>query len=479
MSDSASGSTHRVPPATGVFRRKPIKDDGDGGLERSIGLWQLTAIGLGAIIGAGIFALAGPVAKTDAGPAVTVSFLIAGVASACAAFSYAEFGGLIPQAGSAYTYGYAVLGEGVGWFIGWDLLLEYTAIVAVVAIGVSQYITFLLDGFGVDLPAWMLGAPGTGGGHQVDLFAILLCLGVAWLLNRGIKTSVRVETWLVFVKVAIVLAVIVVGAFYVESDNFDPYFPYGLSGAATGAATVFFAVFGYDAMSTAAEESKEAERNLPKAIIISLGIAMVLYVLAATVLTGMQNYRDLADAAAFGVAFESVGLDGFAKVVAFGAIIGIITVLFSFTLGASRIWYAISRDGLLPAWFAKTNAQHSPSRPTWIVGVVAAGIAGFVPIGDAAELTNIGILIAFIVVSVAVIVLRYRSPELPRTFRAPLMPFTPVLGIGFSIWLITELQWQTWARFATWFVIGVVIYAAYGYRHSKLAQGQVVQTKDT
>src|SRR5690242_7397493 len=211
----------RPTQTTGVLRRKPIHgssaDESD--LERSIGLWQLTAIGLGAIIGAGIFALAGPVAQADAGPAVSLSFILAGVASACEALSYAEFGGHIPRAGSAYTYGYAVLGESVGWFIGWDLLLEYTAIVAVVAIGVSQYITFLFDGFGVNLPAWMLGAPGTGAGHHVDLFAILLCLGVAWLLNRGIKTSAKVETWLVGVKILIVLAVIVVGAFYVKSDN--------------------------------------------------------------------------------------------------------------------------------------------------------------------------------------------------------------------------------------------------------------------
>jgi APA family basic amino acid/polyamine antiporter len=463
----------------GIFRRKPIQaEDDDGGLERSIGLWQLTAIGLGAIIGAGIFALAGPVAKTDAGPAVSVSFIIAGIASACAALSYAEFGGLIPKAGSAYTYGYAVLGEAVGWFIGWDLLLEYTAIVAVVAIGVSQYVTFLLDAFGVTLPAWMLGAPGTGGGHAVDLFAVLLCLFVAWLLNRGIHTSARVETWLVFVKIAIVLAVVAVGVFFIDTDNLTPYFPYGLSGAATGAATVFFAVFGYDAMSTAAEESKDAERNLPKAIVLSLAIAMVLYLLAATVLTGMQNYRDLSDTAAFGVAFEHVGLPTFAKVVAFGAIIGIITVLFSFSLGASRVWYAIARDGLLPRWFTKTNRHRSPSRPVWIVGIVSAAIAGFVPIGDAAELTNIGILLAFVVVSAAVIVLRYRSPDLPRTFRTPLMPVTPLVGIGFSLWLVTQLQAVTWLRFVTWFVIGAVIYALYGYRHSNLAHGEVVQTDD-
>jgi APA family basic amino acid/polyamine antiporter len=463
---------------TGIFRRKPIEAEEDSDLERTIGLWQLTAIGLGAIIGAGIFALAGPVAKTTAGPAVTVSFLIAGIASACAALSYAEFGGLIPRAGSAYTYGYAVLGECVGWFIGWDLLLEYTAIVAVVAIGVSQYIDFLLQAIGLDLPAWMLGAPGTGGGHHVDLFAVLLCLLVAWLLNRGIRTGATVETWLVVVKIAIVVAVIVVGAFYVEGDNLTPYFPHGLSSAASGAAIVFFAVFGYDAMSTAAEESKEAERNLPKAIVLSLAIAMVLYVLAATVLTGMVDYRELADTAAFSAAFDTVGLSGFAKVVAVGAIVGIFTVLFSFTLGASRVWYAISRDGLLPSWFAKTNAHHSPARPVWIVGLVSAGIAGFVEIGDAAELTNIGILLAFVVVSAAVIVLRYRSPELPRTFRTPLMPITPLVGIGFSLWLITKLQEATWIRFAVWFVIGVVIYAAYGYRHSRLGQGHVVQTDD-
>jgi APA family basic amino acid/polyamine antiporter len=479
MAEREPSDVQRVPAATGIFRRKPVRaDEPDSGLERSIGLFQLTAIGLGAIIGAGIFALAGPVAKDTAGPAVTVSFLIAGVASACAALSYAEFGGLIPQAGSAYTYGYAVLGESVGWFIGWDLLLEYTAIVAVVAIGVSQYITFLADALGLDLPAWMLGAPGTGDGHRIDLFAVLLCLGVAWLLNRGIKTSVRVETWLVGVKILIVLAVIVVGVFYVDTDNLTPYFPYGVGGAATGAATVFFAVFGYDAMSTAAEESKEAERNLPKAIILSLAIAMVLYLLAATVLTGMVSYQDLSDTAAFSAAFESVGLAGFSKVVAVGAIVGIITVLFSFTLGASRIWFAISRDGLLPAWFAETNANHSPHRPVWIVGIVSAGIAGFVSIGDAAELTNIGILLAFVVVSAAVIVLRYRSPELPRTFRTPLMPFTPLLGIAFSLWLVTKLQPATWVRFAVWFLIGVVIYAAYGYRHSKLGHGEVVHTDD-
>lgn len=469
-----------VPAQSGIFRRKPIEtEESGGGLERSLGLVQLTAIGIGAIIGAGIFTLAGTVANETAGPAVSISFLIAGAASACAALSYAEFGGMIPQAGSAYTYGYAVLGEFAGWMIGWDLLLEYTAIVAVVAIGISGYFGFLLSDLNLDLPHWMLGAPGTGDGHKVDLFAMVLCLLIAALLNRGIRTSARAETGLVIVKVGIVLAVIVVGAFYFDSSNLTPYFPFGFGGAVTGAATVFFAVFGYDAMSTAAEESKEAQRTLPKAIVLSLVISMALYLLACTVLTGMQKYTDIDPVSGFATAFQSVGLSWFADVVAIGAIIGILTVLFSFMLGASRVWYAISRDGLLPAWFAKTNRQNSPHRPTWIVGVVSALIAGLVPIGDAAELVNVGILLAFIVVSAAVIVLRYRSPEIPRQFRTPLMPVLPLIGIAFSVWLLTQLQWVTWVRFIAWFVAGVVVYWLYSYRHSNLAKGYVVQTDDT
>jgi APA family basic amino acid/polyamine antiporter len=472
----------RTAPDRSIWRRKPILADpgpGDtGGLRRALGLWQLTAIGIGAIIGAGIFTLAGTVANGTAGPGVTLSFVIAGVASACAALSYAEFGGMIPQAGSAYTYGYAVLGEFAGWLIGWDLLLEYTAIIAVVAIGISGYFTFLAQDLGADLPAWMLGAPGTGDGHRVDLSAVVLCLLIAFLLTRGIRTGARAETALVVVKVVIVLLVIGVGAFFVRADNLSPYLPYGFDGVAAGAAVVFFAVFGYDAMSTAAEESRDARRNLPRAIVASLGIAMVLYLLACTVLTGMQRYDRIDPESGFATAFQSVGLEWFADVVAVGAIVGILTVLFSFMLGASRVWFAISRDGLLPAWFARTNRHQVPHRPTWVIGVVAALIAGFVPIRDAAELTNIGILLAFVVVSAAVIVLRYRSPELDRTFRTPLMPVTPLLGIAFSVWLITQLKPVTWLRFVVWFVLGVAVYALYGYHRSRLGRGEVVQTRD-
>ncbi|MFF7381808.1 amino acid permease [Streptomyces griseoluteus] len=466
----------KIRSGEGILRRKPIEhieesEAAEGGLDRSLGLWQLTAIGVGGIIGAGIFTLAGTVANGKAGPAVVVSFLIAGFASACAALSYAEFAGMIPKAGSAYTYGYAVLGEFVGWFIGWDLLLEYTAIVAVVAIGISGYFSFLVEEAGADLPAWMLGAPGTGSGHRVDLFAAILCLLIAWLLNQGMKSAARFETFVVALKVLVVLLVIAVGFFHIDTANYHPFFPFGISGAFTGAATVFFAVFGYDAMSTAAEESKDAQRHMPKAIIYSLIISMVLYVAACLVLTGMQNYKDIDPESGFSSAFKSVGLGGLADVIAVGAIIGILTVMFTFMLGVTRVWFSMARDGLLPRWFAKTHpTRHVPTRVTWIVGVGAAAIAGFVPIGEAAELTNIGILLAFVVVCVAVIVLRYRRPDLPRGFRTPLMPFVPALGALFSLWLVTFLEWQTWVRFAVWFLIGCVIYFGYSYRHSVLAR---------
>jgi basic amino acid/polyamine antiporter, APA family len=463
----------------GVLRRKPIEHitEAEGGsgeqLTRVLSLWQLTAIGVGGIIGAGIFALAGTVANGKAGPAVLVSFLIAGVASAAAALSYAEFAGLIPKAGSAYTYGYAVLGEIGGWFIGWDLLLEYTAIVAVVGIGISGYFSFLVESAGAELPAWMLGAPGTGPGHRVDLFAALLCLLIAYLLNRGMRSAARFETVVVALKVLVVLLVIVVGFFHVDTANYDPFFPYGVSGAFTGAATVFFAVFGYDAMSTAAEESKDSQRHMPKAIIYSLAIAMTLYVLVCLVLTGMQNFTDIDKESGLSSAFQSVGLGAIADVIAVGAIIGILTVMFTFMLGVTRVWFAMSRDGLLPKWFAKTHpTRHVPTRVTWIVGVASAVIAGFLPIEEAAELTNIGILLAFVVVCVAVIVLRYRRPDLPRTFRTPGMPFVPAIGVVFSLWLTTFLAWQTWVRFAVWFLIGLVVYFGYSYRRSELARQQ-------
>ncbi|RZQ60397.1 amino acid permease [Amycolatopsis suaedae] len=468
---------------TGLFRRKPIDQiesgDESTGLKKTLGLWQLTAIGVGGIIGAGIFSLAGAVANEKAGPAVLISFLVAGIASAAAAFSYAEFAGLIPKAGSAYTYGYAVLGELAGWFIGWDLLLEYTAIVAVVAIGISGYFNDLLGFLDISLPQWMLGAPGTepaevaAGTYKVNLFAVLLCLLIAFVLNQGMKNAARFETLLVYLKVGVVLLVIVVGAFHINTGNYDPFAPFGLAGAFTGAATVFFAVFGYDAMSTAAEESKDSQKHMPKAIIYSLAVSMVLYVLACLVLTGMVNYKDIDGEAAFSSAFAGVGLGWLGAIIAAGAILGILTVLFTFMMGAARVGYSMSRDGLLPRWFAKTHpVKKVPSRITWILGAASAVIAGLLPIGEAAELTNIGILLAFVVVCAAVIVLRYRRPDLPRGFKCPGMPVVPIIGIAFSIWLTTFLTAETWLRFGIWFAVGLLVYFAYSRRNSVLSKQQ-------
>ena len=310
------------------------------------------------------------------------------------------------------------------------------------------------------------------GSYKVNLFAVLLCLLIAFILNQGMKNAARFETLLVYLKVGLVLLVVVVGAFHIQSGNYSNFFPFGLSGAFTGAATVFFAVFGYDAMSTAAEESTDSQKHMPKAIIYSLAISMVLYVLACLVLTGMVKYTDINPEAAFSSAFAKVGLGWLGAIIAVGAIIGILTVLFTFLMGATRVGYSMSRDGLLPKWFSKTHpVRRVPSRITWILGAASALIAGLLPIGEAAELTNIGILLAFVVVCVAVIVLRYKRPDLPRTFRTPGMPVVPIIGVIFSIWLITFLQPETWLRFAIWFVIGMAIYFSYSKRHSAMEKG--------
>ncbi len=463
---------------TGIFRRKPVEEiepedlEEGGGLVRVLGLWQLTALGIGGIIGAGVFSLAGAVAKEAAGPGVLFSFLVAGVASACAAVSYAEFAGMIPKAGSAYTYGYAVLGEGIGWLIGWDLLLEYTAIVAVVGIGISGYFGFLVQQFGVGLPEWMLGAPGSDPdqtGRVVDLFALLLCLFIAFVLTQGVRNAARLEAFLVWLKVGLVALIVALGVFYIETENYTPFLPFGWSGVFAGASVVFFAVFGYDAMSTAAEESADARRVLPKAILLSLAISMFLYVLACLVLTGMVNYVNVDAESAFAQAFADVGLPWIATLISVGAILGIATVMFTFMFAVTRVWFAMARDGLLPRWFAAVDSKHHvPVRVTWIVGIGSALIAGFTPIAEAAELTNIGILLAFAIVCSAVIVLRYRSPEIERGFRTPGMPFIPLLGVASSIWLTTYLTSTTWLRFMGWFLFGILIYGAYGYRNSLL-----------
>nr|WP_228833538.1 amino acid permease [Nocardia brasiliensis] len=447
----------------------PVTDSDTGDFAKSMGLWQLVALSLGGLVGAGVFSLAGVVAKEVAGPGVLLSFGIAIVASGAAGLCYAEFAGMVPRAGSAYTYAYVSLGEIIGFLIGWDLLLEYTAIVSVVAIAVSGYLNYITHYFGFDLPTWALGAPGTGAGHQVDLFAVLLCLLLAFLLSRGTRESARVQTGLVVLKMAIVAIVVVAGAFHIKAGNYTPFFPLGVGGAVSGAALAFFAVYGYDAMSAAAEESTDGKKLLPKAIMISLGIASVVYLLVCLVIVGMVDYTDIDVAAPFSSAFDSVGMGILGLVIAVGAVVGVTTSAFANMLAVTRVGFAMSRDGLLPAYFGKSDPRRKvPTRVIWPVGVVSALIAGFLPIREAAELTNVGILMAFIVVAIGVVWLRRTRPEAERTFRTPWVPVVPLLGIGFSVWLISHLTWVTWLRFVLWLLLGVALYFGFSYRNAKL-----------
>ena len=353
-----------------IMRRKPIDDieeeNKHSGLFKSLGLWQLTAIGVGGIIGVGIFSLAGLVAhgsetEPGVGPAVLISFLIAGLASAAAALSYAEFAGMIPRAGSAYTYGYVALGEIIGWFIGWDLLLEYIAIVAVVAIGISGYFDAFLSGIGIHMPVWMTSTPDEGTGGIVNIPAIVVCLLVTWILSRGTKTFGRFELVAVAIKVVLILFIIGLGIFYIDTGNYNPFMPSGFGPVVAGAATVFFAVFGYDAMSTAAEEATDGKKHMPKAIILSLVIAMILYVAATLVLTGMQNYQEIDPKAGFASAFNSVGLPVIATIISVFAVLSILTVMLTFLLGVTRVWFSMSRDGLLPGWFSQDGPPRHPA----------------------------------------------------------------------------------------------------------------------
>ncbi|WP_423798490.1 amino acid permease [Neobacillus sp. SAB-20_R2A] len=441
------------------------------GLQRILGLWQLTAIGLGGIIGVGIFVLTGVAAAEHAGPAVILSFIIAGLASAAAALCYAEFAGLIPVAGSAYTYSYAVLGEGAAWLIGWDLLLEYTLVIAVVAIGWSGYMQEILQQIGIHVPVWAQGAPGTGAGHKIDLIAMIISLAIAGLLTIGMKWGARFNNLMVIIKLSIVVVVIAVGSFYVDTANWHPFMPFGFHGVMGGAALVFFAVFGYDTLTTAAEEAKNPQRDLPRAVVLSLTIALCLYVGMSLVITGMAPYETLGNAAPIAKAFSQVGLNWITLIISAAAITGILSVLFSFMLAGSRIWFAMSRDGLLPNWFAKVHSKYkTPYRPTLIIGAVTAVVSGLTPINEVAELVNIGTLSAFILICASIMVLRVKQPNLERRFKTPLVPFVPIIGIGFSVYLIISLPSITWIRFVIWMLVGFVVYLLYGKRMSNLSK---------
>ncbi|KRE88376.1 amino acid permease [Frateuria sp. Soil773] len=459
-----------------LARRKSVESLQDeastrgSGLRRVLGLGHLTAIGLGGIIGVGIFVLSGTVAATHAGPAVVLSFLIAGIASAAAALCYAEFAGLIPVSGSAYTYGYAVLGEFAGWIIGWDLLLEYALIAAVVAVGWSGYVQALLDAAGLPLPAWAQGAWGSAPGRVVNLPAIVVSLAITALLAARMEWGARFNTLIVAIKIAGAALIVIVGAAWVKPERWHPFMPFGMHGVVTGAAVVFFAVFGYDMLTTAAEESKNPQRDLPRAVLLSLGIAMLLYFAICLVLTGIVPYTTLDNAAPVAGAFTRIGLPWAMVVISLASVCGITSVIFANLLAGARIGFSLGRDGLLPAWFASVHPRwRTPHRSTVLLGAVTTAAAGLFPLDELAKLVNIGVLSAFIVICAAVVVLRLRRPDLHRPFRTPLMPWVPLVGVGFSCWLIWGLPAITYARFAVWLAIGCAVYFGYGRRHSRLA----------
>ncbi|MED2973987.1 amino acid permease [Fictibacillus sp. B-59209] len=456
-----------------IFRKKSISEmlaqSNNKGLNRSLGAFDLTLLGIGAIIGTGIFVLTGVVAAEHAGPALILSFIISGLACAFAAFCYAEFASTVPIAGSVYTYTYATLGEVFAFLIGWDLMLEYLLATSAVATGWSAYFQSLIAGFGLHLPHELATAPGSGKGGWINLPAVIIILLITTLLSRGIRESARVNNIMVFIKLAVIILFIVAGVGYVKPDNWTPFMPFGFEGIVAGAATVFFAYIGFDAVATAAEEVKRPQRDLPLGIIWSLTICTALYIVVSLILTGMVPYNKLNVADPVSFALHYVGQDSIAGLVSVGAITGITTVLLVMLFGQVRISYAMSRDGLLPPILSKVHPVFkTPFKNTWLTGFIAAGIAGFIDLTTLAHLVNMGTLSAFALIAVAVIVLRKTHPNLERAFKAPFVPVLPILTVLFCLYLMISLPSITWISFVIWIAIGLIVYFFYARTRSKL-----------
>ena len=454
-----------------------VSDAEHGGksLHRSLTAWDLTLLGIGAIIGTGIFVLTGTAAANQAGPAIIVSYMAAGVACAFAALCYAEFAAMIPIAGSAYTYAYATLGEVFAWMIGWDLILEYAVGSMTVAIGWSGYFQRILAGFGLQLPVWMSAAPAATPGAVVNLPAMIIVLLIMVLLIVGIRESARFNAAMVAIKIVAVLFFLVAGIWYVEPANWTPFMPYAWSGVMTGAAVVFFAYIGFDAVSTTAEEAKNPSRDLPIGIIASLVVCTLLYVAVAAVLTGIVPVVDFRQDAQFlnapvAYALSVINLDWAAGLVSAGAVAGITSVLLVMLMSQPRIFFSMSRDGLLPKGVSKVHPTfRTPYITTIITCVIVAIVAGLVPIQVVGEMTSIGTLFAFVVVCMAVIVLRATRPDAHRPFKVPGGPVIPVLGVLSCMYLMVSLSVMTWVRLLVWLDIGMLIYWFYGRTHSPLA----------
>jgi APA family basic amino acid/polyamine antiporter len=483
-----------------LTRTKPVEqsiqdtDEPGHTLRRELSALDLTVFGVGVVIGTGIFVLTGEAAGVEAGPAVALSFVVAGIACALAALCYAEFASTVPVAGSAYTFSYATLGELVAWIIGWDLILELALGAATVASGWSTYFADLAGQAGITLPESVY-----SDGH--NLVAAVIVLALTGVICLGINVSARVNAVIVTIKVAIVLLVIVAGLFFVKAANYSPFVPaagsagadapkpdpsllqdlglspggpFGVVGIFTAAALVFFAFIGFDIVATAAEETKRPQRDMPRGILGSLAICTTLYVAVSLVVTGMVRYDKLSVDAPLAEAFRSVGKPAIATIISVGALAGLTTVMMILMIGQSRVFFAMARDRLLPPAFSTVNPRTgTPVRTTVTTGVVIAVMAALLPLEELAKLVNIGTLFAFIVVAIGVVVLRRTRPDLERSFRTPFVPVLPILSVLASLYLMLNLTAATWVRFFVWMAVGLVIYAFYGHRRSRLRSQDV------
>jgi APA family basic amino acid/polyamine antiporter len=477
----------------GLLATKPIgtyqKEAKAEGLKRALGIPSLIAFGIGGIIGTGIFVLTGLAAAQHAGPAIVISFIVAGVGCMFAGLCYSEFAAMVPVAGSAYAYSYATLGEFIAWFVGWNLILEYMMACSVVSVGWSRYFVKLLDHYGINfLPASLTNAPFDAAsdvgfsivrtGATLNLPAILIVAAATALCYKGIKESAVVNTIIVAIKVTIVIAVIAFGAQFVNTSNWVPYIPentgkfgeFGLTGILQASAIIFFAYIGFDGVSTVAQEAKNPQRGIPVGMLGSLAICTVLYILMSSVLTGLVPFKQLNDAAPVAVALEShPQLLWLSSWVIWGALFGLTSVIITMIIPQARIWLTMSHDGLMPKFFGKVHPKfRTPHISTLITGAAAATFGGLLPINILGELVSIGTLIAFIVVCIGVLVLRYTRPDLPRPFRVKGIWFVSIMGVVFCAGMAASLPNATWIRLVIWSVIGILVYVLYGYRNSKL-----------
>lgn len=462
---------------------------GEDTLKRTLGKTNLMMLGIGAIIGAGIFVLTGAAASHHAGPAVVISFVVAGIACAFAGLCYSEFASMIPIAGSAYTYAYATLGEFIAWIIGWDLILEYLFGASTVAVGWSGYVVSFLKDFGLEIPAALCNAPiaydpGTHAytmtGAFLNIPAMFVIGIMTWLLVVGIRESANFNNVIVFIKVVVILLFVIFGWSYVKPENWHPFIPentgnfgeFGWSGIIRAAGIIFFAYIGFDAVSTAAQEAKNPQKDMPFGILGSLVICTIIYILVGLTMTGIVYYPLLNDPAPIAVAVNTAGegLNWLRPFIKIGAIAGLSSVILVMLMGQPRIFYSMSKDGLLPASFSKVHKRYkTPHITTILTGAVAMMVAGLFPIGLLGELVSIGTLLAFVIVCGGVLVLRYQQPDLKRPFKTPLFPLTPILGMLSSLGLMYFLPGDTWIRLLVWMAIGIAIYFFYSRHHSKIS----------